>query len=221
MRVAPVLLFLLLAAPAAASPGGGSCLQPLRWTAHGAGMPAVSVEHGSQPAGPTLTVTMRTAGWRICALAGDGWRVPGTVGTGGHRSFATRLFTRGPRRVRITVARQSGADGASCANPFVVVADNGEGTGDTLAGRVRTVDDEASVSRTDPGGSVTRRAQWQSAIGYRPCFAAGLGAAGFGASDAFVDRRHGDSLSHVLDTFDCCPNHPPGWHYLYVALRRR
>ncbi|MCW2967442.1 MAG: hypothetical protein JWM71_1214, partial [Solirubrobacteraceae bacterium] len=99
------------------------------------------------------------------------------------------------------------------ANPMVVVDDDHRRASDGAAGRVGLVDAAPRGS-----GPVTRMAQWQSAIGFRTCFAGGLGGGGFGAATAFLDRRYGDALSHVFDTFDCCPNHDPDVQYLYAAF---
>jgi hypothetical protein len=237
MRALLVPALALLALPSgalAATPAdGASCLTPAAWTlpkaqakritgggqrlAHkAAGGPTVRLRGGSTMGGFSLRATVSAKQWRVCGLRGKGWSVPGPVKT----RVAARVFAAPVNRLVVEIARRTSSDGDSCANPLVVVSDSAEGAGDTIAGRIQLTDDEGAVAQSDPRGTVTRTAQWQSAIGYRTCYAAGLGAAGFGASDPFVDRRPGDSLSHVLDTFTCCPNHPPEVQYLYAAYAR-
>jgi hypothetical protein len=229
--VATVALLAVPSAAFAATPAdGASCLTTASWTlpkgeakritgggeklAHKlAGGPTVRLRGGSTMGGFPLKATVSSKRWRVCGLRGKGWYVPGPVKTG----VAGRVFAASVSRLVVEIARRSDADGGSCANPLVVVNDNGEGSGDTVAGRIGLTDDQSAVAQSDPRGTVTRTAQWQSASGYRTCYAAGLGAAGFGASDPFVDRLRGDSLSHVLDTFTCCPNHLPEVQYLYAA----
>lgn len=221
-----LLALAVLAPPASAA--GTSCADPVHWELtpqQAVGITSARIDelrgHGvridatSDLFGLFVTVEARRAGWRVCAVGGDGWELPGTTGQGGERSFARRGFNPGSpvHRLYVTVARRSAADGASCANPFVVYhsyGDNGS-EGDRRAGRVRVTDDAPQPE------VITRTAQWQSAIGYRTCWAAALGS----RSPGFVDRRHGDSLSRVLDRYACCPNHPSAFRMFYAAFARK
>jgi hypothetical protein len=171
-----------------------------------AGGPVVRLDTGSTDQGLPLRATVRTKGWRLCALRGRGWRVPAPTRA---RQIA-RTFTKATDRLAVEVARPRRADGWSCANPLVVYPGQ---VGDIEAGFL-------DIAEAKEGDAYTRTAHWGPLVGFRTCYAGGLGAAGFGTSTAFVDRRTGDDLTHVVDTYPCCPNHAPGFQYLFAAYRR-
>jgi hypothetical protein len=144
-------------------------------------------------------------------------RIYAPVSDVGGRSKVGRIFSFGVSGLSVSYARRNRSlDGASCANPYVVVGTDLEAGGpsasDRFAGRVRVV-----VHAINNGKTMQETAQWRSAAGYRTCFAAGLG---MGPRGAWVDRRHGDSLSHVLDSWEAGANHLLPSQYFFAAFRK-
>ena len=214
-------------APPAVAGTGSSCADPVRWEltpeqavgvtntrirelqAHGVRITGIGDLFGY-----SVTAEARRDGWRVCAMGGAGWWLPGTTGQGGRRSFARRLFepSKPAHGMYVTFARRSTADGGSCANPFVVYHSYAnDGDGDSRAGRIRASDDASAGHEL-----ITRTADWQSATGYRTCWAAGIGT----RSPGFVDRRRGGSLTHVIDRYRRGPNHPAAFRSLYAAFAK-
>jgi len=190
-----------------------------RWHAP-AGGPLIHLQSIQGGLGHEDALTISNRLWRLCGLSNHrpAERVLAPVSRRGGKSEVMRHYSfENPSSMSVWYARRNrSADGATCANPYVSYIFNGRVHGDRFAGRVSISFDGR------PGEPAAHVAHWQARPGYRICYAAGRGIVGVpGARYGWVDRRHGGSLSHVLDRYDnCCPNHPGEISYFFAAFRR-
>lgn len=237
VAVTSVGVALLTSAAGAAQPGG-NCGDPLPWAVPGRVARDLTSQPGNHasrrlPDGSKLAIdsdenadgerfivaSTSSRGWRICGVSrpdgGRHIRVLAPVSDFHGKSAVGRAFAKPSSSLVVWYARRSRTlDGASCANPYVVV-----GTdlfrlptqGDVRAGQIRR---DVKVGRN---GTSRVTVSWRPNPGYRTCLAAGFG--GY-ASHPWIDRRQGNNRSHLMETYTYGGSHPKTDRYFFAAFRR-
>jgi hypothetical protein len=179
--------------------------------------PTIRFFSGKGETGRHVYVSMTAPGWRLCALstAPPGARVVAPVRRSDGASRLDRKFTRDPTSLRVWYARRNAsADGSSCANPYVVWANEFGARGDVQAGRLELEDSHGANGEQQ----VDVVARWAPKPGYTTCY---VKAAPMFGGDPWTHRA--SAGDRVVYRYSCCGGGGYGGSaiaYLFAAFRR-